>query len=48
MENSNSLRGGSSYKQRDSKNDWRDSREIKMNNLEFFQFLANLKIVCES
>ena len=31
------------YKHRDSKNDWRDSCEIKMNNLEFSQLLTNLK-----
>ena len=30
-------------KHRDSKNDWRDSCEIKMNNLEFSQLLTNLK-----
>ena len=30
-------------KHRDSKNDWRDSCEIKMNNLEFSQLLTSLK-----
>ena len=34
-------------KHSDSKNDWRDSCEIKMNNLEFSQLLTNLKILCE-
>ena len=32
------------HKHRDSINDWRDSCEIKMNNLEFSQLLINLKI----
>ena len=34
-------------KHRDSKNDWRDSSEIEMNNLEFSQLLTNLKILPE-
>ena len=38
---------GISQKHRDSKNDWRDSCEIKMNNLEFSQLLTNLKILSE-
>ena len=38
----------SSKKHRDSKNDWRHSCEIKMNNLEFSQLLTNLKIFSEN
>ena len=34
-------------KHRNSKNDWRDSCEIKMNNLEFSHLLTNLKILSE-
>ena len=34
-------------KHKDCKNDWRDSCEIKMNNLEFSRLLKNLKIVSE-
>ena len=34
-------------KHRDSKNDWRGSRKIKMNNLEFSRLFTNLKIVSE-
>ena len=33
------------FKHRDSRNDWRDSYEIKMNNFEFSQLLTNLKIL---
>ena len=33
------------FKHIDSTNDWRDSYEIKMNNLEFSQLLTNLKIL---
>ena len=36
---------GMREKHRDSKNDWRGSCEIKMNNLEFSRLLINLKIV---
>ena len=34
-------------KHRDSKNDWRDSCDIKMNILEFSELLTNLKILFE-
>ena len=34
-------------KHRDSKNDWRGSCEITINNLEFSRLLMNLKIVFE-
>ena len=34
-------------KHRDSKNDWRDSCEIKMNDLEFSQLLTYLQILSE-
>ena len=34
-------------KHRDSKNDWRGSCEIKINNLEFSRLLTNLKMVSE-
>ena len=44
----NRVKSGSLVKKhRDSKNDWRGSCEIKMNNLEFSQLLINLKIVSE-
>ena len=35
------------FQYRDSTKDWRDSCEIKMNNLEFSQLLTNLKILSE-
>ena len=34
-------------KYRDSKNDWRGSCEIKMNNLQLSLLLTNLKVVSE-
>ena len=45
--NKNSSINSNNYKHKDSKNDWRGSCKIKMNNLEFSRLLTNLNIVSE-